>query len=166
MAASILKLVLFGSLSPPWALLCPQTTSGVWRSVWGSDMLTHPAFISNDRKLVIRVGGVFPGLAILSVPYKHPKVLAFSQEVILGVEGRLMGRQGPEGPTQLRFPETLFQAVLHPHASRRPLTKHLLISVPSPPVPVSAGGAGTCSRCNSGTLQPYVGAVIQSSIYF
>lgn len=89
---------------------------------------------------MIRVGVVFPGLAILSVPYKHSKVLAFSQEVILGVEGRLMGRQGPEGPTQLRFPETLFQAALHPHASRRPLTKHLLISVPSPHVPVSAGG--------------------------
>lgn len=104
-------------------------------------VLTHPAFISSDRKLVIRAGGVFPGLAVLSVPYKCPKVLAFSQEVILGVEGRLVGRQGPEGPTQLRFPETLFQATLHPHASRRPLTKHLLISIPSPHVPVSVGGS-------------------------
>ena len=106
-------------------------------------MLTHPACVSKDRELVIRVCvcvGVFPGLAILSVPYKHPRALVFSQEVILGVEGHLVGRQGSDGPTQLRFPEALFQAVLRPHSPRRPLTECLLISGPSPRVPVSAGG--------------------------
>ena len=132
-------------------------------------MLTHPACVSNDRELVIRVC-VWGGLS-WSGNSKCPLQTPQSAGVFSGGDPGSRGALG--GKTRVRWPHTAeISRSPFPGSAPSSLTQAPLdrVSPDLRSIPTCAGEcwgeAGTCSERNSRTLSPCVGTVVQSSIYF